>query len=117
MVSYLVFGLFGFGLVIINTIALWKINEKAGQPGIAALIPIYNTYVILEIVGRPAWWLLLTFIPGLNIIISIIIAIDLAASFGKGSGFGLGLIFLGFIFILILAFGDAQYIGPSATKP
>lgn len=95
--------------------SLWKVFTKAGEPGWAAIVPIYNLVVMMKIVGRPVWWLLLFFIPCVGIIPAIILNIDLAKSFGKGVGFGLGLSFLGFIFMPILAFGDAQYQGPAAA--
>lgn len=87
----------------------WKMLVKASQPGWGILIPIYNAYLLIKVAGRPGWWLLLLFIPLVNLIISIILAVDIAANFGKGVGFALGLIFLGFIFYPILGFGDAQY--------
>ena len=62
------------------------------------------------------WWLLLMFVPVVNVVIGIIVLLDLAKVFGKSSGFGVGLIFLAFIFIPILAFGDAQYLGPIAGQ-
>jgi hypothetical protein len=89
------------------------ILKKAGQPLWAGFVPFYNLYLALKIAGRPGWWLILFFIPFVNIVIAIIFGIDLAKSFGKGTGFGLGLAFLGFIFIPILAFGSARYIGPA----
>ena len=95
-------------------VSMWKIFVKAGQPGWAAIIPIYNAYILTKIVGRPWWWLLLMLIPFVNIVIAIILAIDLAKSFGKGGGFAVGLILLGFVFYPILAFGDARYQGPAA---
>jgi hypothetical protein len=93
--------------------AMWKIFSKAGQPGWAAIIPIYNLIVWCKIVGRPAWWVLLWLIcfP----IFHIILCIDLAKSFGKGVGFTVGLIFLSVIFFPILGFGNATYQGPSAA--
>lgn len=91
----------------------WRIFEKAGKPGWAALIPIYNTLVMLEIVGKPWWWFLLFFIPGVNIIFAIWMVNLLSLSFGKGTGFTLGLLFLSFIFYPILAFGLAEYRGPA----
>ena len=94
--------------------SFWKIFSKAGEPGWACLIPIYNTIVLLKIVGRPWWWLLLMLIPIVGLIIVIIVYIDLAKSFGKGGGFAAGLILLGFIFFPILGFGDATYNGPAA---
>jgi len=94
--------------------ACWKIFSKAGQPGWAAIIPIYNWYIRCKIVGRPGWWVILLFIPFINFIIGIILCIDLAKSFGKGAGFGIGLILLGVICFPILGFGSAQYQGPAA---
>lgn len=87
--------------------ANWRIHTKAGQPGWAMFIPIYNAIVWLRICGRPWYWLLLM-IP-LFFILPIILCFDLAKRFGKGIGFGFGILFLGFIFMPILAFGDAQY--------
>lgn len=98
--------------------AWWKVFSKAGQPGWAAIIPIYNLYVWCKIVGRPWWWILLMLIPFVNFIILIILFIDLAKSFGKGVGFAIGLILLSVIFFPILGFGSATYQGPSAApKP
>jgi hypothetical protein len=105
-------GLFIFILIlfiIFPIICLWKVYSKANQPGWAAIVPIYNLVVLLEIVHRPLWWIILMLIPCVNIVIVFIVYIDLAKVFGKGTGFGLGLIFLPFIFIPILAFGSAQY--------
>ncbi len=93
---------------------MWKLYTKAGKPGWAPIIPIYNWVVLLEIVGRPLWWIILLLIPVVNFVILIIVAIDLAKSYGKGGGFAVGLILLTPIFVLMLAFGDAQYVGPAA---
>jgi hypothetical protein len=108
------FWIFWLAFTILMIAACWKIFTKAGQPGWAAIIPIYNLYIWCKIVGRPWWWILLMLIPFVNFIITIILCIDLAKSFGKGVGFGLGLVFLGIIFFPILGFGSAQYQGPSA---
>lgn len=102
-------------LAIVLIAAGWVIFAKAGRPGWAAIIPIYNTLVMLSIVGRPWWWLLLMLVPLLNIIIGIIVLNDLSSSFGHGMGFTLGLIFLAPIFFLILAFGSSEYRGAAAA--
>ena len=95
----------------------WKIYEKAGKPGWAAIIPIYNIYVMTKIIGRPWWWLLLLFIPIVNLIVTIIMAIDLAKSFGKDAAYGILLLWLfSIIGYLILGFGDAEYQGPAAAQ-
>jgi hypothetical protein len=95
---------------------MWKIFVKAGKPGWAAIIPFYNIYVELEILGQPWWFLLLMFVPLANIVISVMIIFGLAKVFGKSTGFGFCLLFLSFIFIPILAFGDARYRGPIANQ-
>ncbi|MCH8527014.1 MAG: DUF5684 domain-containing protein [Kiritimatiellae bacterium] len=102
-------------LVMIVIIAgIWKVFTKAGKPGWASIIPIYNIVVLLEIVGRPLWWVVLYFVPLANFVIAILVGIDLAKAFGKGTGFGIGLTFLAPIFYPILGFGSAQYRGASA---
>ena len=90
----------------------WRIFEKAGRPGWAAIIPIYNTIVLLDIVGKPWWWIFLFMIPVVNIIFAIWMMNLLSLSFGKGTGFTIGLIILSFIFYPILAFSNAEYVGP-----
>ncbi len=102
-------------LVSVLVIAsMWKVFAKAGLPGWAALIPIFNIVVWLQMVGRPIWWLALLFVPFVNFVVTIIITLDVARVFGKGSGFGLGLVFLPFAFYPILGFGDARYQGAHA---
>jgi Family of unknown function (DUF5684) len=108
------FWIFWLAFMILMIAACWKIFTKAGQPGWASIIPIYNWYILCKIVGRPGWWVILLLIPFINFIIGIILCIDLAKSFGKGVGFGIGLILLGVIFFPILGFGGAQYQGPAA---
>ena len=105
----------GLLIALLLIVAMWKVFTKAGQPGWASIIPIYNLYIWCKIVGRPGWWILLMLIPFVNFIIGIILCIDMAKSFGKGAGFGIGLALLGIIFVPILGFGSAQYQGPSAS--
>jgi hypothetical protein len=90
---------------------MWKVFEKAGQPGWASIIPIYNCYILLKIASKPGWWLILMFIPLVNLVIAFITYLGIAENFGKSTGFAVGLFFLPFIFFPILAFGDAQYSG------
>lgn len=113
------FGAFLFiylAVLVLLIAGLWKIFTKAGEEGWKAIIPIYNYIVVLKIVGREWWWILLFLIPIVNIIILVIVYNDLSKSFGKGVGFTLGLIFLSFIFIPILGFGSARYIGPGGRS-
>lgn len=103
-------------IYILAVIGLWKTFVKAGHPGWAAIIPIYNIYIVLKIIGRPGWWLILFFIPFVDIVIAIIVCIDLAKSFGKSAAWGIILLFFfNIIGYLLLGFGDAKYQGPAAT--
>ena len=97
-------------------IAMWKIYVKAGQEGWKAIIPIYNTYILLKIVGKPGWWLLLMLIPIVNLVILIWVYNMLSKSFGKGEGFTIGLLLFGIIFFPILGFGKSVYLGPYGDK-
>jgi hypothetical protein len=101
-------------IIVLCIAGFWKVFTKAGQPGWAAIVPIYNIYVLLQIAGRPWWWLILFLIPLVNIIITAIVSFDIAKAFGKGAGFGVGLWLLSPIFYCILGFGAAQYQGPAA---
>ena len=109
----------GSGVVIFFYIAIlvllvasgWQVFSKAGEAGWQVLIPIWNLIVVLKIVGRPWWWIILWFIPLVNIVISLIVSLNLAKSFGRGGGFGVGIWLLGFIFVPILGFGSATTWG------
>lgn len=102
-------------IIILMVASLWTIFQKAGKPGWAAIIPIYNFIVLLEIVGKPVWWIILLFIPVVNFIIAIWVTNLLSKSFGKSEGYTVGLLLLGFVFYPMLAFGDAQYQGPAGA--
>ncbi|PKO24071.1 MAG: signal peptidase I [Chloroflexi bacterium HGW-Chloroflexi-1] len=102
-------------LVLVEIVALWKVYTKAGQPGWASIIPIYNVYVWLKVIGRPGWWLLLLLVPVVNIIVYIIMTLDLAKSFGRSALYGIGLLLLSPIFLIHLGFSDAAYVRPAAA--
>ena len=101
-------------VIVLLIVSGWKINVKAGKPGWAVLVPIYGTLVNLEIIGKPAWWIVLFFVPIVSVVIVFVISIEMAKVFGKGAGFGIGLVFLPFVFYPMLAFGSAQYKGVPA---
>lgn len=108
---------FGGGLLIVMLvislvilISIWKTFKKAGQPGWATLIPIYNTYVLTQIAKLPAYYILLTFIPFVSIYAMFKINIEIAHNFGKSTGFGIILSLFSWIGYPILGFGNATYI-------
>jgi len=96
-------------LVILFVASMWKIFEKAGEPGWAALIPIYNIIVLIKIAGKPLWWFVLMLIPIVNFIVAVILTMAVAKNFGKGTGYAMGMLFLAPVFYPMLAFGDSRY--------
>ena len=96
-------------VALLMVISTWKVFDKAGKPGWACLIPIYNAVVMMQIAGKPEWWVILMFVPFANIVVLIMMELGIAENFGKSTGFALGLIFLPLIFWPVLAFGDARY--------
>lgn len=109
-----IFTIVCLAIVVVAIASMWKVFTKAGKPGWACIIPIYNLIILLEIIGRPAWWIILYFIPIANIVVLFLVSIDLSKSFGKDAGFGIGLALLSIVFYPILAFSDAKYVGPVA---
>lgn len=98
-------------VMAIRYVALWFVLKKAGEPGWAAIIPVYNILMVIKIAGKPWWYILLFLIPIVNIVIGILILHGLSKSFGKGGWFTVGLFFFRTIFFAILGFGPAQYSG------
>ena len=113
LVFFIVWG----AVMVFMIMSMWKLFVKAGQPGWAALIPIYNAYILFKMADKPGWWLLLLLIPFVNIVIIFIVWHEISKAFGKDVGFTLGLVFLGIIFLPILAFGSATYRKPEMMTP
>ena len=115
------FALFLLALIVIACLVLtvigqWKIFKKAGKDGWKSLIPIYNTYTMLQILNMEPMLCLLNFVPGALFMLSIVMSVKLAKSFKKGTGFAIGLILLGPIFVMILGFGPAKYTQLPSSK-
>ena len=91
--------------------AQWRLFTKARKPGWASLVPIYNMIVWQQISGKPLWWIVLYFIPVVNLVVAVLTIFGIANNFGKGMGFGFGLLLAPFFFLPVLAFGDAVYVG------
>ena len=113
----MIFGMFVLAFIVLILASIWKVFTKAGKPGWACIVPIYNVIVLLEIAGKPLWWILLMFIPLVNLVIGILVAIEIAKKFGQTAGFGVGLALLPFIFYPILGFGEARYQPEAIPRP
>lgn len=105
------FFIFFLLFALLPIIGQWKAFEKAGKPGWASLVPVYNMMVMAEIGGKEATYGLLCLIPVAGVVFAIIIMLEVCKRFGKDVGFLLGLMFLPFVFWPILGFGNAQYVG------
>lgn len=108
-----VYSIVMFAYTVFMVVCQWKMFEKAGQPGWAAIVPFYNMYKAFEIAYGDGWKMLLLLIPIVNIIVAIQYCFKMAKAFGQGTAFGLGLLFLGPIFQAIIAFSkNIYYVGP-----
>ena len=107
-------------IAVVQLVAMWKVFTKAGKPGWASIIPIYNAVVFFQIVGLNPWWILINLIPGIGQIIFAVLTIvaqfRLAKSFDKDVAWGFGLWLLAPIFYCILGFGKSEYVGPNGEK-
>ena len=99
-------------LAVVTVAGKWKCLVKAGRPGWGAVIPIYNVYLLVTVAGKPWWWLLLYFIPIVNIVVAILTLIGFARAFGQSGGFGIVMFLFPFAGFPILGFGEAKYVGP-----
>lgn len=103
-----------FYIVILIIYGIWRVFTKAGQPGWASIVPIYNSVVQCEIGQRPTWWVAMLFIPLVNIVFAVMITNGISKAFGKDEGFTVGLVLLPFIFYPMLGFGPDRWIyGPA----
>ncbi|MDX1907831.1 MAG: DUF5684 domain-containing protein [Bacteroidia bacterium] len=98
-----------FGFAGLYLAGIWNTFEKAGEPGWASLIPVYNLYVMSRIARMPEWWVLLFLIPIVNIVAWFQMNIGIAKNFGRSSLFGVGLSMLPFLFYPILGLGSDTY--------
>ena len=115
-IMVMIFLSFYLVVAILCIVSMWRLFTKAGKPGWAAIVPVYNQIVMLQVAGRPVWWvLLIMFVPIFQVWVAIVAAIDFAKSYGKSTGFGVLVALLPAIGLPILAFGkDTNYVGPVA---
>ena len=93
---------------------VWRTFEKAGHPGETSLIPFYNVYVMLKLVGKPGWWLALLVVPAVCLVVTIVLCVD---HFTNATCFGVAVALLGFVFFPLLGMGDARFQGLAGPGP
>ncbi|WP_174705245.1 DUF5684 domain-containing protein [Arthrobacter pityocampae] len=102
--------------LLITGFALRGMFKKAGEPGWAAFVPLYNIIVLLRISGLSPWLVLLAFIPVLQIVLAVLLAINVAKVFGKGAGTAVLIFFFAVIMYFVLSYGSARYLGREAAR-
>ena len=110
IIAVLLLVLIYIGIIVLMITSVWKVFTKANQPGWAAIVPIYNIIIMLEVAKKPTWWVAMYFIPIANFIFMIMTLNGISKNFGKDEGFTVGMVLLGIVFWPILAFGNAQYV-------
>jgi hypothetical protein len=95
---------------VLTAIGAWKIFAKAGLPGWVALVPVLNCFGVIKLLGKSYWWIVF-FVPVIYPFTHFVLAVLVAWRFGKSALFGLGLAFLPFLFVPLLGFSDARYLG------
>ncbi|MBA4746369.1 MAG: signal peptidase I [Muricauda sp.] len=104
---------------VIHFLGTWKLYVKAGRKPWEAAIPIYNGIVLMKIINRPWWWVLLLFIPIINLLMFPVVWVETIRSFGKNSLVDTWLVILtlGFYIFYLNYAEDVQYIEDRSLKP
>jgi len=99
--------LFTLIIQVVHFLGTWKLYKAAGYQAWQAAVPLYNAVILMKIIKRPVWWVILLFIPTINLILFAIIWVETLRSFGKDSAKDtlLGLITLG-LYIYTVNYSD-----------
>lgn len=116
-IFWMIYFLIALPVAVLGLAGMWKMFRKAGKPGWAVLVPIYNIYCLFDISWGKGWIFLLLCIPIVNIAVNLIMNIKLAAAFGREKAFGIGLFILSPVFMAILGWGSDAYLGPQTDTP
>jgi len=104
-------------LIILIATGIWRMFEKAGKPGWAALVPLYREWNMVQMTGKSLWWFFLLFVPLVNFVIIVRLYIEVARAFGKRGSYALMMVFFPFVAFPTLGFGAARYKDPNAPEP
>lgn len=69
----------------VHFLSTWKLYQAAGFKAWQAAVPVYNAVILMKIIRRPWWWVILLFIPTINLILFGVIWVETLRSFGKNS--------------------------------
>jgi signal peptidase I len=104
---------------VIHFLGTWKLYVKAGRKAWEAAIPVYNAIVLMQIINRPKWWVVLLFIPIINLLMFPVVWVETIRSFGKNKLLDTWLVILtlGFYIYYINYAEDVNYIEDRSLKP
>ena len=111
--------LFFIIIQIVHFLGTWKLYQKAGRKAWEAALPLYNAYVLMKIINRPAWWIVLLFIPIINLLMFPVIWVETIRSFGKNSTTDsfFVVLSLGLYIYYVSYLTDVNYIEERSLKP
>jgi len=106
-------------LQVVHFLGTWKLYVKAGRKAWEAIIPVYNAIVLMQIINRPKWWVILLFIPIINLLMFPIVWVETIRSFGKNTTKDsfLVILSLGFYIFYVNYMEDVAYINDRSLKP
>lgn len=111
--------LFFMAIQVVHFLGTWKLYVKAGRKAWEAIIPIYNGIVLMQMINRPKWWILLLFIPVVNLLMFLVIWIETIRTFGFYKRWDSLLVMAtlgGYIFYINYA-TEATYNAKRSSKP
>jgi len=111
--------LFFLLLQVIHFLGTWKLYIKAGRKVWEAAIPIYNAIVLMQIINRPKWWVILLFIPIINLLMFPVIWVETIRSFGKNKRLDtiLAIFTFGLYIYYVNYISDVNYIEDRSLQP
>lgn len=103
---------------VIHFAGTWKLYVKAGRKPWEAIVPVYNAIVLLKILKRPTWWVILLFIPIINLLMFPVIWVETVRSFGKYKTIDsvLAVLTLGFYIYYLNYIADVNYVEGRSLK-
>ena len=104
---------------VIHGLGTWKLYIKAGRKAWEAFVPVYNGVVLMKIINRPWWWVILLFLPIVNLIMLMVVWVETARSFGKNTYLDtfLAIITLGFYNYYLNYIADVEYVKDRDLQP
>lgn len=104
---------------LIHFLGTWKLYVKAGRKAWEAAIPVYNGIVLMQIINRPKWWVVLLFIPIINLLMFPVVWVETIRSFGQNKLWQTWAVILtlGFYIYYVNYAMDVEYIKDRSLKP